>query len=302
MVRRDVVSASISFGRGSALPVRGTEPAAPAMPGRLVLTKPHIDLTPARPPQVMNASLPSASAAPSPVITAPAQSSACAITLSTTVRREATIALDINAACKPNQMVTIEHAGIAFSVLTDAQGKASVELPAMQAEATVNVRFEDQSTSSTTLTVRDVNTVIRAGVSWQGDMNLDLTAIEFGAAIGSEGYITPATPRDYRSSRLKGGGYLTLLGDPGLAGGALAEVYTIPTTRNRQRGTIALSVVLKDVAPVCGQTIRAKTVRSRQNGNAGIRNVRFKVPGCDTILSGAIPLPGAIDDIRLAGR
>ncbi len=300
IMRRDTISRFISISQGSPLPNRTAALAPLAAPSPLVFSQPRFDTQPAEKPEIVQASLPTPPQ--TEVNTAPVQNSACDIALAASLGRGANITLDINAACKPNQMVTIEHAGLAFSVLTDAQGTASVVVPAMEAEAEISVRFADQSTSSTRISVRDIDSVIRAGVSWQANMNLDLTAIEFGAAIGSEGYITPETPRDYRASRVKGGGYLMLLGDPNLERGALAEVYTLPTQRNQQRGTIAMSVVISDVAPVCGQTINAKTVRTRDGRSAGIRNVRFSVPSCSTVVSGPIALPGAIDDIRLAGR
>ena len=296
----DSVSRFISVSQAADLPGRPVTFAALASPNALASTLPTFDMQAADKPQFFDASLPVVTEAP--LVTAPVQNSTCEIALSAAVRSGANIALDISAACKPSQMVTIEHSGLAFSVVTDAQGMASVLVPAMEAEAQILVRFEDQSTSSTTVTVRDMDSVVRVAVTWQATMNLDLSAIEFGAAIGSEGHITAKTPRDYRTSRIKGGGYLLQLGDPSLLRGAQAEVYTLPTARNQQRGTIAMSVVIGDVAPVCGQTISAKTVRTRDDRNASIRNVRFTVPSCGTIVSGPIALPGAIDDIRLAGR
>ena len=300
IMRHDSISRFISVSQNVSNPDRMASFTALPAPGAQVFTRPSLDLSHAAKPQVLQASLPAVPV--SPVISAPAQNSACQIALSATARSGANIALDITAACKPNQMVTIEHSGLAFSVLTDAQGAASVLLPAMETEAEVSVWFEDQSSSHTTVTVRDMDSIVRAGVTWQADMNLDLSAIEFGAAIGSEGHITPESPRDYRTSRIKGGGYLVQLGDPSLVGGAQAEVYTLPTARNQQRGTIAMSVVIRDVAPVCGQTISAKTVRTREDRSAGVRNVRFNVPSCNTMVSGSLALPSAIDDIRLAGR
>ncbi len=290
----------VSIARATDPAIARPQPFASLAPLSGSETPPSINIQPADKPQVLQASLPATPEAP--IITAPVQNSVCEIALSATAQSGANIALDINAGCKPNQMVTIEHAGIAFSVLTNAQGVASVILPAMEAQAEINVMFDDQSSTTTTVAVRNLDTLVRAGVSWQGAMDLNLTAVEFGASIGSEGHVSASTPRDYRTSRVKGGGYLLQLGDPSLERGALAEVYTIPTSRNQQRGTIAMSLVIADVAPVCGQTISAKTVRTRDNRSAGVRNVRFTVPSCTTILSGPVALPGAIADIRLAGR
>lgn len=297
--RHDTVSRFISVSQIDNQPSRTENFPALTAPDLLRFSVPSLDLAPAEKPQVLQASLPITPE--TPVITAPIQNSACNIALSAAVRSGANITLDIAAACKPNQMVTIEHSGIAFSVTTDAQGAATVALPAMEAEAEITVRFEDQSSNSTVVSVQDFDSVVRAGVSWRANMNLDLSAIEFGAAIGSDGNISAASPRDYRTSRIKGGGYLVQLGDPSLGRGALAEIYTLPVARNQQRGTIALSIAIRDAESVCGQTITAKTVRTRNDRGAAIRNVRFTVPACGTV-TGQIPLPGAIDDIRVAGR
>ncbi len=297
--RHDTISRFISVSRTTETTARmGNVPSLFA-PNALAFSKPAVNLLPANPAPILQASLPTTPTPP--IVNTPAQNSTCAIQLSAQARSGANIELEVSAACKPNQMVTIEHAGLAFSVLTDAQGVANVQLPAMEAQAEITARFADQSSGSTVVSVRDIEGVVRAGVSWQANMNLDLSAIEFGAAIGSEGYITPATPRDYRTSRIKGGGYLVQLGDPSLERGALAEVYTLPIARNQKRGTVALSIVIADPTSVCGQTINAKTVRTREGGNAGIRNVRFTVPNCGVTTS-QINLVGAIDDIRIAGR
>ncbi len=281
-------------GDGRAMP-----PATLAPLTGLALHLPAISLTPAEKPVILQASLPTTPVAP--VITAPIQNSNCAILLDARTRNGAMIELSINAGCKAAQMVTIEHGGISFSVLTDAAGTASVSLPAMEETAEVTVRFEDQSSATTQIEVRDIAGVIRAGVSWQSGMDLDLNAYEYGAAVGTEGHVSPQSPRDYRTSRIKGGGYLLQLGDPTLARGALAEVYTIPVNRNQQRGTVAMSILISNTGAVCGQSISAKTSRTREGRSAGVRNVRFTVPDCGTVAA-QITLPGAIDDIRLAGR
>jgi len=284
---------------------RASALAAPGAPSNLVFSKPSVNLAPAtvpvapEEPEVLQASLPTPPE-PQDFMTLFRQNT-CDIELSSAVRSGANVQLQISAACKPSKMVTVSHAGIVFSVLTDEQGAASVTFPAMEQVAQISVTFEDQSTASTSVNMRGMDEVVRAGVSWQANINLDLIAIEFGAAIGSDGYISPQSPRDFRTSRIKGGGYLVQLGDSTLDGGALAEVYTLPVARNQQRGTIELTILIDDVAPVCGQVIEAQTIRTREEMAAIVRNVRFNVPACGTV-AGQIALPGAIDDIRLARR
>lgn len=287
-----VPAVAASTNRGAGIAVLGN-------PVNGAFSLPTINLAPAEHPVIQLASLPVAPDAP--VDTAPVQNSQCEISLDTRARSGANIALDIVSSCKPDQMVTVSHAGLVFSVLTDAQGSASVTLPAMQSDAEITVNFEDQSSQTIELFVNDIDSVLRAGVSWRSNVDLDLNAFEYGAAIGSDGHISPQSPRDYRSSRVRGGGYLVQLGDPSLERGALAEVYTTPVSRNQQRGTIELSIVIDDAPQVCGQVIIAKTIRSREGRDAASRNVRFTVPECGSVAA-QITLPGAIDDIRLAGR
>ncbi len=296
ITRTDTVSSFIIASRtiDAATPSTSIQPLADT--NAAATPKPSINLTP---PSVQQASL--ETPATPPAGAAPAQNSTCNIGLTTNASRGANISVDILAACKPNQLVTIQHSGLAFSLLTDAQGAAHTVVPAMAAYADISVVFEDGSQAIASLAVSDMDSILRVGVSWANTMNLDLNAIEFGAAAGSEGRVSATAPRDYRTSRIKGGGYLVQLGDPTLAGGQLAEVYTIPVARGQQRGTIALSVILDNPATVCGQSILAKTVRSREGQSASVRNVRFTVPACGN-LSSQIELRGAVNDIRLAGR
>lgn len=299
----DSVSRFISISQISTPPTNLTTATAMPAPNGQAVTLPSVNLEPAAAPPVLEASLPAApEISNTPTVTAPPQNSACAINLTAFPQNGANIALSVSAACKPDEMLTIEHAGIAFSVRADSLGRALVLVPAMQSPARVDVTFEDQSSANTTVEVPDINDIVRAGVSWRAPAALDISAVEFGAALGSEGHVTSESPRDYQTSLLKGGGYLVKLGDPTLMQGALAEVYTLPIARIQQRGTVAMSVSLNDAAAVCGQLIVAKTVRSRDNSNADIRSIRFTVPTCATVSNAPIPLPGAIDDIRVAGR
>lgn len=279
---------------------RADDLASLTAPGSLDNSKPGINLTPANsPPEFLQANLPFTPGAQ--VITAPAQQQFCKINLEGAAVSGANIQLQIDSACKAGQVATINHAGLAFSVEVNAQGETTVTFPAMESEAEVSVSFEDQSSASLTVSVPEIESFVRAGVSWQSGVNLDLNAIEFGAAMGTEGYITPASPRDYRTSRIKGGGYLEQLGDPTLPNGSLTEVYSLPVARNQQRGTIELAILLDNAERYCGQAISAKTSRTREGQEAIVRNVRFNVPLCGTAV-GQVVLPGAIDDIRIAGR
>jgi len=296
VTRKDIMSPYITLSH--ATDIGGRSPALQGLAMANATTSlPNISLTP--PSSTGGASIQQARLEP-PVqtlsSTRPAQNSTCNIDLSAERARGSNIAVSVSAPCKPAQMVTFEHAGLAFSMLTDQQGTANVVIPALETNAEISVMFTDGSQATTGVAIPDIDGVMRVGLTWENGMNLDLQANEFG----STSLVNAQSPRDYRSARLQGGGYMMLLGDPSLAGGKQAEVYSIPIAR-QQRGTIALSVVLDNPDTVCGRSILAKTVRSRTGQTARMSSIRFTVPACGTVDSQII-LPGAVSNIRLAGR
>lgn len=296
VTRKDIMSPYIVLGR-TVDPDAHSDALQRLASANATVSRPNIDLTPAGTfggSAIQQASL--NTPAESSIAVSPNQNSECSINLTTEATTGATIAVDIFAPCKPTQMLTVEHAGLAFSVLTDQQGAAHVVVPALEANADVSVLFTDGGQATASVQVPDIDNVVRVGLTWTNGMNLDLQANEFG----STAQVNAQSPRDYRSARLQGGGYLVQLGDPTLAGGKQAEVYTISVER-QQRGTIALSVMLDNPSAVCGRSILAKTVRSRVGQSARMSSIRFTVPACGSLGSQMI-LPGAVNNIRLAGR
>lgn len=230
------------------------------------------------------------------------QLSTCEIFLDPSVRTGANVLLFLIAECKPNMPVTISHAGMEFTILTDADGTANVVVPALQRTAEITATFEDGSSQSTIALVTQISDVTRAVVTWRGNADLDLHAFEFGALPGSDGHIWPGSPRDYRSARLRGGGYLVELGDKSIEGGALAEVYTMPLGRLVTRGTVSMTLEVNNGSEVCGSDISARTIRTRPDNSAGLRRIRFTVPGCGGGALAQFRVAGAVDDIRLAAQ
>jgi len=230
------------------------------------------------------------------------QLSTCEIFLDPSVRSGANILLFLIAECKPNMPVTISHAGLEFTILTDAAGTANVVVPALQRTAEITATFEDGSSQSTVALVTQITDVTRAAVTWRGDADLDLHAFEFGAVAGSDGHVWSGSARDYRSARLTGGGYLLELGDKTIEGGALAEVYSMPLGRGLARGTVAMTLEVNNGSEVCGNDISARTLRTRPDNSAGLRRIRFTVPGCGGGALAQFRVNGAVDDIRLAAQ
>ncbi len=227
------------------------------------------------------------------------QSTNCEIFLDPSVRTGANILLFLSAECKPNMAVTISHAGLEFTIMTAPDGSANVIIPALQRTAEITATFADGTSESTVALVTQIGEVTRTAVTWRGAADLDLHAFEYGAPSGSDGHIWAGSARDFRSARLRGGGYLVELGDSTIEGGAMAEVYTMPLGRTVERGSVAMKLELNNVAEVCGNSISARTLRTRSENSAGSRSIRFTVPGCAGSRLTSLSVPGAVDDIRL---
>lgn len=266
---------------------------------------PDVNLTPApaprKEPDVEVASLDENNSIEPQVDVAVEQHTTCDIMLDLSVRSGANILLFVTAECRPNAPVTIAHAGLEFTVLTDDAGTANVVFPAMERAAGISATFVDGLSTETTAIVPRIDEVTRAAVTWRSAVDLDLHALEYGAARGTEGHVWSGAPRDARTARVNGGGYLDVLGDPGIEGGAMTEVYTMPIGRSQQRGVVVMSLEILDGSPVCGANITANTVRSQGQDGASARSIRFKMLGCDQNQTN-ITIPRAVADIRLAGR
>ncbi|MBL4807472.1 MAG: hypothetical protein JKY31_09295 [Rhodobacteraceae bacterium] len=229
------------------------------------------------------------------------QQSVCEISLDPSVRRGANILLFIIAPCKPEMPVTLAHAGLEFTILTDIEGTASVVIPALERTAEITATFADGSSATTVALVSDINDVTRAAITWRGEADLNLHAFEYGAIEGDDGHIWSGAARDFRTARLRGGGYLVELGDKSIEGGAMAEVYTMLLGRSVERGIVTMSLEINNGDSVCGSDVSARTIRTRSDNSAGSRSIRFTLPNCGGAIS-QMTVPGAIDDIRLVAR
>lgn len=175
---------------------------------------------------------------------------ACGIDLTLQVNIGAEIVASLFSPCRPDRRFLVEHSGLAFEAVTDVDGFANFVVPAMVSEAVVRVSFPDGGTAFTTTEVESMSRMRRIAVVWNTPVDLDLHALEFDAAAGSEWDIWSGNPRDYRTSRRVGGGYLTGLG---LADGSgvQAEVYTILDTLRTRDGAVLFDLKVADADTAC---------------------------------------------------
>jgi hypothetical protein len=210
-------------------------------------------------------------------------------------RPGAEIGLSVESACRPGARFDVEHGGLAFSATLDSTGRAVAAFPAMDSRGEVRVRFVDGAEAAATVAVNGLEDVTRVAVISGSAIALELNAYEFGARPGSRGHVWRDNPRDLRSARRDGGGYLTVLGPEGDAEGRRALVYTLPMTSRTREGLVDLELVAVGSAESCAAPVDLRTIRvdaARQSLN---RNQQVRLSTCD----GAVPLRDTVRDIQV---
>lgn len=265
---------------GLAVSVAG--PVAPAAPESLMLGKPVREA-------VQRAALP---VLPVPDAPVPSQATAraCDATLTAAPLPGAMAALRLSAPCHRDARAVIHHRGMMFSVLTDDQGLAQVDVPALSARAVFVAGFEDQTGAVASLDIADLETVSRVVVQWQGPGGFELHGRSEGAAYGGAGDIWRDHPAD-----AAGAAVLTALGGEG-ADPLSAEIYSFPAT---SAPIVTVEAQITDAN--CGRLIAAQSLLKTMG--AQLRNVDMTVtmPGCDAV-GDYIVLPNLLAEPRIAAR
>ena len=222
---------------------------------------------------------------PGPVLPAPRPSVDCDVDMVLKVRVGAELQATLSSPCRPDTPFTVDHAGLRFTGTTDLDGVADFIIPAMASNATVSVSFGDGAFTVAQAEVENMSRMTRVAIVWDGDVDFDIHAFEYGAEPESIGHIRPGYRRDYRSARRAGGGYLTQLG-PSVGIGARAEVYTIFESSRTKEGLIDLEVRLASVGDGCTGSPALRVLRSDgpDAGTIAPINLEFDVCGQDARL------------------
>jgi len=225
----------------------------------------------------------------------------CGVRMSASARPGAAIAVFISSRCRAGQVVTLSHADFSFSERTDDRGVFSATIPAFTSLATVDVTFEDGATASAQVSLRDASDLERLAIVWSAPVNLDLHAFEGGATENSNGHVWVNNQRTYRDTLIGGGGFHETFGDSSIAGGSMAEVYSLPTSRIRRQTTVSLDLRINNIDEHCAQPMALRTVRSEDGGEITKREFNLRLPQCG-IASGGLILENFVDDIGIASN
>lgn len=226
-----------------------------------------------------------------------APSFSCEATMTASLRAAAVVRLDLEAACRPNARFTLHHNGIMVSALTDADGRARIDMPALSQSAVFIVAFEDGKGALATAQVDDLMLYDRFVVQWRGDaQSLRLHALEYGADFGLPGHVWSSAGHDEAE------GFVTRLGDD-VPGSALrAEIYTFPTVGATREGTVALRVEAEVTEGNCGRDLEAQGISTQGAGvPLRVQDLVLAMPDCAAV-GEYLVLKSLFNDLNIAQR
>ncbi|GAB5447116.1 hypothetical protein [Gymnodinialimonas sp.] len=219
----------------------------------------------------------------------------CDITVTASALPAAMVALDVMAPCRMDAAVTINHSGLQIDARTDALGLLTLDIPAFETPAFFSVAFADGVEETVLVGLPDLYDFDRIGLNWQGDMGLELHAMEFGAAFGDQGHVWHEAPATAEAAISGNGGFLTMIETDN----SFAHIYTLPRATLREGDSVRLSIDAPVTQTNCTRDVMAWTLRMEAGGPVNVTDLTFTVPSCDAV-GDVLVLQNLLDDLRLA--
>lgn len=202
--------------------------------------------------------------------------------------------LSIKAPCHSNERLEIHHSGLTITQQTDEMGALNVTIPALSEYAIFLISFDDQAGTVATTHIPDIVRYDRFALQWQGDIGLQLHALEFGAAYGDAGHV-------WAGDQQQGAGSVVHLGHPGFEAAQNVEVYSFPAHSAEQSGTIALTVEAEVTDANCGRDLNVHSLELRADRRLRSRALTLTMPMC-TQVGEFLVLNNLFQDLTIAAK
>ncbi len=160
------------------------------------------------------------------------------------------IQLAIQSACRLNEPVTLAYGDVTLARKLDGAGNATIFLDQIFGSAVgVTVRFVDGS-STQLLPVAlppTPNPISKVAIIWEKNVDLNLHALEAGAAIGKPGHVWSGgntSPQQAEAAVVetgRGAGWISMA-DDGRVEGTKMEVYTFTHSPEQTSGVVAMAI------------------------------------------------------------
>jgi hypothetical protein len=198
----------------------------------------------------------------------PAGAGDCAPILALALADEAMMDIALTAPCNPAQRAVVRHSGLSFTARTGADGRLSLRIPALDAEALVAVYLDSSEVVLAEIDVPAAASLVRFAVQAPSPVQFDLRAEEAG--------------RVYSGKETMGAGdagrKIVTLGTAAVSQPIIAQVYTYPDTG---LASAEVKVELRVTPDTCGQAFEAQTVLM-QGGTSVRGSLPLAIPACGT--------------------
>ncbi len=211
------------------------------------------------------------------------------------------IRVSLMSPCSNLEPVTLRHAGLSFSEQTTVNGRMTVEIPALVANATIDAVMPNGQTISTNVDVPEALDFHRVALVWRGETGLQIHAQEFGAAMGASGHVWVGSPGRGDLGADAKGGYLEIFGDRAIANATRAEVYTFPAGVAQDSGVVRLSIQAEVRNTNCGGMVAAQTLQPDGLGGMISSDLTLRLPECNRIGEHMV-LKNILRDLKIASR
>lgn len=224
---------------------------------------------------------------------------ACDVTFDASKSAGGIVILDLKAPCHVNEIVTISHQGLSFTVITSDIGHLTVQVPAFAEIAQFDAELINGSVVSASVIVPEVLEYDRVALQWKGNSGLKIHALEMGADYGERGHVWAKSPQSVATALQARGGYIIELGLTDFPGASHIEVYSFPTGQMRKSGVVRLSVEAEVTARTCNKEIKAQALQSGVGGGVSITDLTLSMPDCDAI-GDFLVLNNLLRDLKIA--
>ena len=219
----------------------------------------------------------------------------CAIHATAEPAPLASVRLRVTAPCNGNTRVTVHHAGMMFTEITDDTGRLDVTVPAMSEKAIFVTEFANGKGAVATASVDGLHQLDRIAVQWTGALGFQVHAREFSAAYGTDGHVWTGAPTS------ENGGAMTRLGDTDAPNPKIVEIYTFPAAAAGKSGTVDLTVEAEVTQANCGRDIAAQSIELRDNTRLRTQDLVLSMPDCSSV-GDFLVLNNLVEDLKIAAR
>lgn len=225
----------------------------------------------------------------------------CDITMNGTEIAGALVKLSLSAPCLPNERVTMHHNGMMFTESTDDEGKLDLAVPALAENAVFIASFPNSKGAVANVNVTTLALYDRAVVQSEFSSGIGLHALEFGADYTGEGHIWSNAPGEVAAAATGKGGFMTLLGNPAISEGSMAQIYTFPSGLADRSGDVTLSTEIEVTNMNCGHEIEAQALEVNAGSQPKMQTLNLTMPDCDAV-GDFLVLKNLLNDLKVAAN